>query len=777
MPDCCLWLNRLRCCRRRQQQQQQQQTYIYLYSPTMADSSSSSSTRSSSFLLNRLACILFAFCLAIILLLTALVIYHLNNNIFTMSPNVNSHSNIIAIAKKRQLQDFVNLDVDPCENFYNFVCDKWIQQRKSKDNGDYEKKRSRIRHKIHGKLMINISNNQIISSEGNISSSQLSILKFYQLCETQPASQLVDELERYFARLSQQEPYRSHLTLFNQTNLTHFISLPIIFQYNPFFKIIHSSSNNKKESFSTIIRTDQRSLPSPAAIFHSAIRLNQTALENLIKFDHKYTKILQQTDHSIKFYEQEYSQDSLIIKRILTFKNYHQCLPSLNMTNGLKNLIGLLNHFLQNRLRQFNTKLIDKQIRILETITGNHTLVEHLRRIQLEFKIIQQIIPLENHSIDDDNSTCILNLFEKLLDKRMQLSELPSTIDVYFHNAKQEYFISNDWPYLIMLSDRLLKIVPTDTLVNFVFFDYYRHFVYPYYQPHVHPSINSRTNYTNKSYTYIYETDDSNLSCYVGDCFDILNCYHPSLINQLMDDKNQIVLDSTRKSVENLINRFRLLIEHSDHLFTEEKKKLIKELNQIKIVLGHYSTPVQSIPNQNLSSYLGYVELFSSMSYDQHEHSYAMEPIYNSMNHTLFLPYGFIYLSNHSIEYSLMKILLTILSKPTQSNPFHIECLIKSFDDSNTTMIDIDDEHTIYLLYRSKFLFEQNINLDEYLWPFMSANSLMKRFLIDYTANNYCHSLHSYTLFRNNTYLMDDVYLVFHCPQASSIEQLKCSVH
>ncbi|CAF4684521.1 unnamed protein product [Rotaria socialis] len=776
MPDCCLWLNRLRCCRRRQQQQQQQ-TYIYLYSPTMADSSSSSSTRSSSFLLNRLACILFAFCLAIILLLTALVIYHLNNNIFTMSPNVNSHSNIIAIAKKRQLQDFVNLDVDPCENFYNFVCDKWIQQRKSKDNGDYEKKRSRIRHKIHGKLMINISNNQIISSEGNISSSQLSILKFYQLCETQPASQLVDELERYFARLSQQEPYRSHLTLFNQTNLTHFISLPIIFQYNPFFKIIHSSSNNKKESFSTIIRTDQRSLPSPAAIFHSAIRLNQTALENLIKFDHKYTKLLQQTDHSIKFYEQEYSQDSLIIKRILTFKNYHQCLPSLNMTNGLKNLIGLLNHFLQNRLRQFNTKLIDKQIRILETITGNHTLVEHLRRIQLEFKIIQQIIPLENHSIDDDNSTCILNLFEKLLDKRMQLSELPSTVDVYFHNAKQEYFISNDWPYLIMLSDRLLKIVPTDTLVNFVFFDYYRHFVYPYYQPHVHPSINSRTNYTNKSYTYIYETDDSNLSCYVGDCFDILNCYHPSLINQLMDDKNQIVLDSTRKSVENLINRFRLLIEHSDHLFTEEKKKLIKELNQIKIVLGHYSTPVQSIPNQNLSSYLGYVELFSSMSYDQHEHSYAMEPIYNSMNHTLFLPYGFIYLSNHSIEYSLMKILLTILSKPTQSNPFHIECLIKSFDDSNTTMIDIDDEHTIYLLYRSKFLFEQNINLDEYLWPFMSANSLMKRFLIDYTANNYCHSLHSYTLFRNNTYLMDDVYLVFHCPQASSIEQLKCSVH
>ncbi|CAF4370970.1 unnamed protein product, partial [Rotaria magnacalcarata] len=92
----------------------------------------------------------------------------------------------------------------------------------------------------------------------------------------------------------------------------------------------------------------------------------------------------------------------------------------------------------------------------------------------------------------------------------------------------------------IMLSNRLLKTVSTDTLVNFVFFDYYRHLIYPYYQPHIHHSMNSRTNYTTESYTYIYETDDSNLSCYVGDCFDILNCYHPSLLNQLMDDKNQV---------------------------------------------------------------------------------------------------------------------------------------------------------------------------------------------------------------------------------------------
>jgi hypothetical protein len=91
-------------------------------------------------------------------------------------------------------------------------------------------------------------------------------------------------------------------------------------------------------------------------------------------------------------------------------------------------------------------------------------------------------------------------------------------------------------------------------------------------------------------------------------------------------------------------------------------------------------------------------------------------------------------------------------------------------------MIDSIDEHIIYLLYRSKFLLEQNIIFDEYLWPFMSANSLMKRFLINYTADNYCHSLNGYHLFLNNTYLIDDVHLVFHCQQASSIKQSKCTV-
>jgi hypothetical protein len=360
---------------------------------------------------------------------------------------------------------------------------------------------------------------------GHFSSSLLSVYKLYQLCETQSPTLLLYEFEHHIALFIQQEPYRSHLTIFNQTKPTNLISLPIIFQQNPFFQILHSSSNNKNQSFSTIIRIHRRSLPSPLEIFPDLTVLNQTALTNLIEFDKDYTKFLQEADNITQLYEQEYNQDSLIIKRILSFSDYHICLSSLNMTNGLQNLIQLLNHFLQYRLRQFNTKLIDKQIRILEKITDNHTLVEYLRRTQLDFKIIEQIIPLENQS-DDKNTSCIINLLDQLLDKRFQLNELPPSINFYLQNATVEYFISNDWPYLIMLYDRLLKNISTDTLINFVFFDYYRQLIYPYYQPHVHHSI---------------DIENSNLSCHIKSCFDILHCYHPSSLNQIIDDKNQVI--------------------------------------------------------------------------------------------------------------------------------------------------------------------------------------------------------------------------------------------
>ena len=196
----------------------------------------------------------------------------------------------------------------------------------------------------------------------------------------------------------------------------------------------------------------------------------------------------------------------------------------------------------------------------------------------------------------------------------------------------------------------------------------------------------------------------------------------------------------------------------------------------MQILLGHYKSAETEIPVLDSVSYLDHVKLLSRLPNDQAERSYQIEPIYDRENQTLFIPYGFLYLSNDSIEYSLLKLLLTIVRRTVQSNPFNIECFIKSSDDTDATMINANDEHLVYLLLRSKFQTDRQIIMDEYLWPFMSANTLMKRFLIDYAAFNYCPSSNGYETFTNNSYLTDDIHLVFHCPQASLIKQSKCTV-
>ena len=223
------------------------------------------------------------------------------------------------------------------------------------------------------------------------------------------------------------------------------------------------------------------------------------------------------------------------------------------------------------------------------------------------------------------------------------------------------------------------------------------------------------------------------------------------------------------------MDRFRARTEQSDYLYFTEKKLIVDELNRIEILIGHYAAVPTDAPVRT-SSYLDTVRYFASLPYDHHEHSYHIEPIYYPANHILFIPYGFLSLSNASLEYSIVKLLLKVLRQTIRSNPFNIECLIKSSNDIDSPTADADDEHIVYLLFRSKFLSEEHIVLDEYLWPFMSANTLMKRFLIAYTANYFCPSDDGRRLFRNHTYLLDDIHLVFHCPQASSIRQSKCSV-
>jgi hypothetical protein len=158
MPDCCSWLSQPCCCRR-----QPQHAYIYLYSPTMDGSSSSSAS-----LFRCLIYILLGFCLAFVLILTAVVIYHMNISNLISSSKPSTDQRVAAIAKKRQLPDFVNTNIDPCEHFYEFVCDKWTRQTKIaryNDKEENEQKWTRIRHKIHDKLMVNISYNESRSSE------------------------------------------------------------------------------------------------------------------------------------------------------------------------------------------------------------------------------------------------------------------------------------------------------------------------------------------------------------------------------------------------------------------------------------------------------------------------------------------------------------------------------------------------------------------------------------------------------------------------------------
>jgi hypothetical protein len=362
-----------------------------------------------------------------------------------------------------------------------------------------------------------------------------SIYHLYQLCENQSPELLLDELERYFANLSRQEPYRSYLTLFNQNIIKNQIPFSLIsLSPNPFFKIELSSSNS-----SIISRIHRRPLPSAISIFPNLTILNQTALTYLTKFDHDYLHLLSEEKILIKSYEQEYHQDSLIIKRILSFSDYHQCLSSLETNNstGLEKLIELLNHFLYSRLQNFNTKSIDKQIRILDKITDNHTLVEHLQRIKTDLNTIEQILLLNN-----SNNSCILDLLDQLLDKRIKSNELLLLMNLNSSNQILiEDFISNDWPFLMMLYDRLLKNISMNTLINFVFFDYYRQFIYPYYQPHIQHENEIRINHSKEFDGYTYQTNYPNLSCRINSCFDIFNCYHPSLLNQLVDNHNQVI--------------------------------------------------------------------------------------------------------------------------------------------------------------------------------------------------------------------------------------------
>ena len=144
MVDNVSGLTRLCCCRRH--------AYIYLYNPQMTDSSSLSS--------RCLVALLFSLCLVLVLVLAGLVFYHQTRSPVRWFTQTTTSAPFSSVAKKRQLPDFVNADIDPCEHFYEFVCDKWTRRNKIERHGygnDTERKWSTVRHVIHDRLLSNQS--------------------------------------------------------------------------------------------------------------------------------------------------------------------------------------------------------------------------------------------------------------------------------------------------------------------------------------------------------------------------------------------------------------------------------------------------------------------------------------------------------------------------------------------------------------------------------------------------------------------------------------------
>lgn len=228
-----------------------------------------------------------------------------------------------------------------------------------------------------------------------------------------------------------------------------------------------------------------------------------------------------------------------------------------------------------------------------------------------------------------------------------------------------------------------------------------------------------------------------------------------------------------------MILRFRSLIEQSDDLRSSQKQVLLDNLNKIKIKIGEISDKNDiNLDSSNDWSYLNYAQYLSGLNYDQTEKSYDIEPVYFPSSRTIYLPFGLIRHSNETIDYQLVKLLLKIFRETLSSNPFHIECFLQSNENdwSTRTQRPSTDEQLTYIFLRSKYMEEKKILSDEYLWPFVKANELMKYFLIDYTAKHYCQMNLIDRHLINNTYLIDDVHLLFFCQKAALIKQSKCTI-
>lgn len=160
MSNCCSCLTRFGCCRR-----ESQHAYIYLYSPNMPTPSSSSSSSHWC-----LVCLLFGLCLAFIVILSAMVIYYINSSTLIPMSAMGVDPSTMGIAQRLKLPDFINLKIDPCEYFYNFVCDKLPSKKSIERVENHEDQWTQIRYDFHHRIMSNTSNQSMNNTSATFDS-------------------------------------------------------------------------------------------------------------------------------------------------------------------------------------------------------------------------------------------------------------------------------------------------------------------------------------------------------------------------------------------------------------------------------------------------------------------------------------------------------------------------------------------------------------------------------------------------------------------------------
>lgn len=443
-------------------------------------------------------------CLSVVFLtiLTVLIVYHHQNKSVGNNSDVQHWSmkiiNDRSSTKKRQSIDLTEDETKICDDVENY----------------FVKQRAELFHKRQEKwqsFQEQIDRLLIETDERN----ETSIHRFYRLCRKESSDVLNKEVEKFFQNLIEEEPFRSFLTLIKRNRSSTLNSNQ--FFANPFFKI---ESLTPKEY--RIVRIDRTSFPVDANIFFDSkfADLNRTAWFELVQFEENYRRIIEDEKKFIEIYSNEFNEDSLIVRRISQISNYEKCRKPFRQTTGIEILIEMINDYIENVLPEINRKYLERQIDSLHKIKDNRTLVQRFRRIQIELNTIDRLL-----STNRTSKSCLIDLLGNLFDRRMNRNDLPNIFDDFLPKNEKLFFVSDDWPFFVMLIDRFLKNWSRNVFVNSIFYETYHRTIFPYYFPH--RSISNFSSFE---------------SCRIESCLDILLCFHPDSIEDLINKQFQVSL-------------------------------------------------------------------------------------------------------------------------------------------------------------------------------------------------------------------------------------------